>query len=59
VADKDTALSITIRAVDRATAVIRAIGAKIAAVAKPTIGFLKVFAQGRRDGDRRDAVAHR
>jgi hypothetical protein len=38
---KETALAITIRAVDRATAVIRAIGAKIGAIAKPTMGVFK------------------
>jgi hypothetical protein len=41
VAEKDTQLAITIRAVDRATAIIRAINAKIAAVAKPTMGVFK------------------
>lgn len=38
---KETALAITIRAVDRATAVIRAINAKIAAIAKPAMGVFK------------------
>lgn len=40
-ADSKTALTIELRAVDRATAIIRAVNAKIAAIAKPTLGVFK------------------
>ena len=38
---KETALTIKIKAVDRATAVIRAVGAKVSSLAKPTVAGFK------------------